>query len=255
MSRLDNWSNPNHAGYGLGVLQGRAWSGVVGVGSFDMRSFGARGTRDSGLLVLSMVLFVACAGVDQTAEETTTLITTGTASATSATVLATTSLSVEPPWSIETIELPDDPETITAVFAAMPSEVDGVPLEIVESDVLFPAVSYRNGEGRSLRLSALSITTLREFGEDMTTQEFLAGLAKGGEIEDVESNLESSSGETGLVWMTGSSPLTIEGTTTTESVATWTRVDGAWMFNVAADTPQGLTALVHAFIEATRAAG
>ena len=255
MSRLDNWSNPNHAGYGLGS-SGPAWSGVVGVGSFDMRSFGARETRNSGLLVLSMVLFVACAGAGQTAEETTPPITTGTASATSATVLATTSLSVEPPWSIETIELPDDPETITAVFAAMPSEVDGVPLEIVESDVSFPAVSYQNGEGRSLRLSALSIAELREFaGEDMTTQEFLAGIADSGEIEDVESNLESSLDEPGLVWMAGSSPLTIDGTTTTQYVATWTRVDGAWMFTVVADTPEGLTALVHAFIEATRAAG
>jgi len=213
--------------------------------------------RHFSFLVLSVVLFVACAGDDQSVENSTIPTTTTVpTSSTSREAADPEPLSVEPPWSLETIEMPDDPETITAVFAAMPGEVDGVPLEIVESDVLFPAVSYQNGEGRSLRLSALSITSLREFaGEDMTTREFLAGLADSGEIEDVESNLESSSGEPGLVWIAGSSPLTIDDTTTTEYVAAWTRVDGAWMFTVAADTPEGLTALVHAFIEATRAAG
>lgn len=159
-------------------------------------------------------------------------------------------LSTDPPWGLDTVDMPDDSEAINALMNAMPDEIDGASIEgrYLDGDQSFDLM-YADGTGRSLALGAISIAGFA--GEGMSSYDFLSILVEGGEIGDVESNLDST--ET-VFWMAGTSGVTADGATTTEYVAGWSGLDGEWIFSVSADTPDARTALIHAFVESLKGA-
>ena len=155
-----------------------------------------------------------------------------------------TSLSTEPPWGLDTIDLPDDTDAIAEVFAAMPAEVDGVPLEITDSQF----VAY--GADEHLRLGVLGLADAREFSgsTDMTVTDFLSVLVDSGELETDESELDDSKP---LVWVASTGR--VNGGLSHD--AAWAAPDGEWLFSVSADSPEARTELIHAFIIAVQTKG
>ena len=154
------------------------------------------------------------------------------------------SLSTEPPWGLDTVDLPENADAIAEVFAAMPAEVDGVPLEIADSEF----VAY--GADEHLQLGVLGLADIREFSgiTDMTVTDFLSGLVNSGELETAESELDDSKP---LVWVAS----TNRGNGDLFHDAAWAAPDGEWLFTASADGPQARSELIHAFINAVQAKG
>ena len=155
-----------------------------------------------------------------------------------------TSLPTEPPWGLDTVDLPDDADAIAEVFAAMPAEVDGVPIEMTASD----EVTFQGADGRQLRLAVLGLTFIQEFSgsTDMTVTDFLSVLVNSGELETAESALDASKP---LVWVAS----TGIGNGELFHDAAWAAPDGEWLFSASADSPEARTELIHAFINAIQA--
>ena len=161
-----------------------------------------------------------------------------------ATQTEVTSLSTEPPWGLDTVDLPDDTDAVAEVFAAMPAEVDGVPLETTDPEF----VSY--GADEHLRLGVLGLADIREFSgsTDMTVTDFLSVLVDSGELETAESELDDSRP---LVWVAS----TGRGNGELFHDAAWAAPDGDWLFTASADSPEARTELIHAFINAVQTKG
>ncbi len=155
-----------------------------------------------------------------------------------------TSLPTEPPWGLDTVDLPDDADAIAEVFAAMPAEVDGVPLETTAPEF----VAY--GADEHLLLGVLGVADIRDFSgiTDMTVTDFLSGLVNSGELETAESELDDSKP---LVWVAS----TNRGNGDLFHDAAWAAPDGEWLFTASADSPEARTELIHAFINAVQTKG
>jgi hypothetical protein len=136
--------------------------------------------------------------------------------------------------------MPEDAATLEDVFEAMPSSIDGVPLEGVVAD----GVVYSEGEARYLAVRASSMAGLPTGpeGEEMTTQRFVSLLMSEAETIEVEQLDESEP----LVYVAG----TALGDGETIYMGSWAIPDADLVFSVSADTPEARTQLVHAFIEA-----
>lgn len=154
------------------------------------------------------------------------------------------SLPTDPPWGLDTVDLPDDADAIAEVFAAMPAEVDGVPLEIADPEV----VGY--GADERLRLRVLGLADIREFSgsTDMTVTDFLSVLVDSGELETAESELDDSKP---LVWVASTGR--VNGGLSHD--AAWAGPDGEWLFTASADSPEARAELIHAFINAVQTKG
>ena len=157
-----------------------------------------------------------------------------------------TSLPTEPPWGLDTVDLPDDTDGIAEVFAAMPAEVDGVPIEMTAPD----EVTFQGADERHLQLRVLGVADLREFSgiPDMTVSDFLSVLVSSGELETAEFELDDSKP---LVWVAS----TNRGNGDLFYDAAWAVPDGEWILSASADSPEARTELVHAFINAVQAKG
>ena len=155
-----------------------------------------------------------------------------------------TSLPTEPPWGLDTVDLPDDSDAIAEVFAAMPDEVDGVPLEMTDGDGL----TLQGADERQLLLRVLALADIREFSgsTDMTVTDFLSVLVNSGELETAESELDASKP---LVWVAS----TGIGNGELFHDAAWAAPDGEWLFSASADSPEARIELIHAFINAIQA--
>lgn len=147
------------------------------------------------------------------------------------------------PGGLDTIQLPDNADVIADVLAAMPDEVDGVPRETTESNV----VTYMEGRERHLQLDVMEIASVREFSgvPDMTVVDFLSGMVDSGEMEAVESELDDSRP---LVWLTSET----RGDGRLLHVANWGHSDGEWVFSAIADTPEARTEIIRAFVDAAK---
>lgn len=159
------------------------------------------------------------------------------------------SLSLEPPWDLDTIDLTDDEQALEEVLNAMPPEIDGAPADRIEGT---HGVSYG-----TLFLRTTSLQELSEFSGDgaITVVDFLSVLVDSGELEDVESNhLDAAQS---LVWVAGTSSFKAEDSASPQTayVASWAEREGQWIFSVTADSSESRTRIVHAFIDAVRTIG
>lgn len=209
-----------------------------------------------GRLVLVLISFVvtlsACVSSDavdttttiQAAEPSTTTVATTTTTTTQPPTPA--ELRADPPWGLDTVDLPDDADGIAEVFAAMPAEVDGVPLEMTAPD----EVTFQGADERHLQLRVLGVADIREFSgsTDMTVSDFLSVLVSSGELETAEFELDDSKP---LVWVAATSRRNGD----LDYVASWAVPDGEWLFSASADSPEALTELIHAFINAVQTKG
>ena len=156
------------------------------------------------------------------------------------------SLPTDPPWGLDSVDLPDDADAIAEVFAAMPAEVDGVPLEMADGD----GVNLQGADERHLQLRVLGLADLREFAgtPDLTVTDFLSVLVDSGELETAESELDDSKP---LVWVAS----TGRGNGELFHDAAWAAPDGAWLFSASAESPEARIELIHAFINAIQGKG
>lgn len=155
------------------------------------------------------------------------------------------------PSGLDTIQLPDDADVIADVLAAMPEEIDGVPRETAQSNV----VTYA-GRERHLQLDVMEMASIREASgvPDMTVADFLSGMGEGGGIVGVESELDDSRS---LVWQTGKQTGDVGPSEDMPDapdiyIANWGQPDGEWVFTAIADSPEGRTEVVRAFVHAVR---
>lgn len=162
--------------------------------------------------------------------------------------VASVELSDEPPWGLDTVELPTDSSTLADVFASMPTSVDGVPID--EEFATPENIQYAEGEERYLLIRAISSEDIEAFtgGEMSNVQDFVAVSAESGEYEAVEaSQLDESQNLVYVAFSAIGDGELMYGTL-------WAEVDGNWVFSAAADTADARTGLIHSFIEACNAA-
>lgn len=155
-------------------------------------------------------------------------------------------LSNDPPWGLDGVEMPETADEVEQLIDLMP-EVVG---EAEKGEVAPRSVAYFGGDNR-MSLNVNSIGEIREFAgsETMTLAEFLTLMLGSGELQEIEAS-QLDEGER-LVWASAS--VLADGQTI--FVASWGQPDGEWGFNVEADTPQARTALIHAFVETVKTTG
>lgn len=154
----------------------------------------------------------------------------------------------DPPWGLDTVELPTDSGALAAAFAAMPDSVDGVPRD--EESATTENIEYSQGEERFLMIRAISTDEIVAFtgGEVSSAQEFVAMTVETDEYEALEaSQLDETQPVVYVAFSAVGDNELMYGTT-------WAATDGNWVFAAAADTPEARTELIHAFIEACETA-
>ena len=139
------------------------------------------------------------------------------------------------PYGLDSVDLPESDAEVSAVFDAMPPELEGLSRA---EDV--GAVARYGGE-----LNTLAAGLAADFDAETVLGDLSAFEDEpGAEVE--ASDLEA---EAGVVWLFGS--FEDEGGAGTVFVASWGEPDGEWIFSVNAETPELRAALVRAFIEST----
>jgi hypothetical protein len=141
------------------------------------------------------------------------------------------SLSDDPPWGLDQIDMPNPEAEVIAVLQALPA-IDGrQPI----FDAEFPATNYEPDEQKDwLGIGALSVDAepLESFAPDVRE-------AEGNTIEAT-----ALDPNTDLLWM----EFTRDRQTFTFA---WADPHGAWLFYATGHTAEFRTRLIHAFIEAT----
>jgi hypothetical protein len=159
------------------------------------------------------------------------------------------SLGNDPPWGLDTIEMPNDDAVLADVFAAMPDSVAGV--QIDEEYSAPTDIAYADGEERFLMIRAISLEEISAFaeGEEFTTQDFISMWVETDNYETlVASQVEE---DQPLVYAFGSAM----GDDVLQYGTVWAIPNGNWVFVASADTSDALTELVHAFITACDSVG
>lgn len=200
----------------------------------------------SWILCAVLVLLVTACGGDEAGEAPETTLPSTTA------VLTTTSTEGEtpardvdaPPWGLDDIEMPDTPEAVAAVFAALPAEVGG----LIRTDVSgrvpgAHSVEYTAVDGVVRTLSATPIAEVpAPEGRDLTPLEWLELMT--GALE----GFEAGSLEPGapLAWVAAAEQADED----IAYMAAWCVPAGAWYFAVTAESPESRAELIAAFIAA-----
>ena len=164
-------------------------------------------------------------------------------------------LSDEPPWGLDTIELPDREAEVAAVFAAFPDEIDGFSrwsihrtgVSYGELDPDGVAVDpYALGFINSLPLEQV-IEMVAPLDTDWTTIEWLTWVASPtSPFPPVEASALDPSRE--LVWVA-----TREADRPEKPgvfMVHWAKPDGSWTFSLQANSEAGRRQLVDAFLTA-----
>lgn len=164
----------------------------------------------------------------------------------------------EAPFGLSGSALPDDADAIEALFGRLPETVAGETARPLERQADRLLAAYGEADpmvGAPLMLGAISFADGDFFPTDFTAGVYVA--------------MASSSSDTGaegfgrdgdLAWLQATTTVSAEGDKPGTPVASrplhtlaWGELDGGWLFTAAADTPEGLEALVEAFVAATEA--
>lgn len=143
----------------------------------------------------------------------------------------------DPPWGLDSVDLPDDVDSIERVFAAMPDDVAG----LARLDAGPNEADY---EGDAL-VTVMQLGTPTENVSATNALEFLRRLSEAGKVGEVEMEQERLDGP--LVY-------TIYDTTGNGRhvyLISWGAPGSEFLFGVKAESPEDRMALVQAFVEAS----
>jgi hypothetical protein len=160
----------------------------------------------------------------------------------SATTKSTGAPSSEPPWGLNTIDMPDDAQSVQATFEAFPEEIGGVRRAGVSPN----EVSYGDG---STFVRAIDLAQAQAEGFPSTAPAYLGLLASSGEVVVEEKETNPNAGFVYLVSMnTAQDSPDAEPRETFD--AAWGAAGGGWLFVASANSAEEREALANAFLEA-----
>src|SRR5262245_3635391 len=157
----------------------------------------------------------------------------------------TGSPSSEPPWGLNTVDMPDDAGAVEATLGALPDELDGVQ----RADVSATEVSYGDG---STFVRAIDLAAAQAEGFPATVPGYLDLLEASGEVEVEEKELNPNAGFVYLVSMNTVQDSPDADPRTTFDAA-WGASGGAWLFVASASSAEERQALASAFLDAASA--
>ncbi len=147
------------------------------------------------------------------------------------------SLSDEPPWGLDQIDMPNTEADVIAGFEAMPV-IDGhqPTLSMMGQGDLYPTATYYESEEGGFGVE------IQAFADDDLHELISPDVMEGWNIEGFAVEPDSE-----LIWVAaGPAP---EDEVDAFAVL-WADPDGSWRFHALADTAEFRTKLVHAFVEA-----
>lgn len=158
------------------------------------------------------------------------------------------------PFGLGSVTLPRDEQAIAALFRQLPEKVDGQPRDqSLEPQGGRRVAAYGTPDPTFGPLLFLQVMNFEEgdfFPKDFTAGTFVAATA-----ENMDYGTESFGRDGDLVWIQAQSQAGVAGDKpgTPESVRSiytlaWGEVGSPWLFSAAAFTPEGLEALVRAFV-------
>jgi len=150
--------------------------------------------------------------------------------------------SSDPPWGLNTIDMPDDAQSVRATFEAFPEELRGVR----RADVSPNEVSYGDG---STFVRAIDLAQAQAEGFPSTAPAYLGLLASSGEVDVEAKETNPNAGFVYLVSMnTAQDSPDAEPRDTFD--AAWGAAGGAWLFVATASSAEQREALANAFLNA-----
>ncbi len=150
----------------------------------------------------------------------------------------------DPPWGLDSIELPDNARAAEAVLSEMPGSIGA--MDQINLDQL--SARYAGG-GENVSIHIGTMDEARQFAgdPDITLVEFMTALLGSGDLEAVEGS-EVDPNQS-LVWAS----VSVRAGEQIIYAATWGKPDGEWAFNVEASSPEARRDLIHAFVSAVQA--
>lgn len=159
------------------------------------------------------------------------------------------------PYELGDAILPADREAVLALFATLPGELDGAaarPLEDAPDRVIAAWGEIDPGLGSPpLRLIAMSLAGSDFFPPGFTAGDYIALGCDSGGSEVIGCGQDGQ-----LAWLQVQTTVGIAGEKpgTPDVVVplhtlTWGTVDGRWLYSAAATTPEGVAAIVTAFLD------
>ena len=158
----------------------------------------------------------------------------------------TGSPSSEPPWGLDTIDMPDDAQAVEATLGAFPEELEGVQ----RADVSATEVSYGDG---STFVRAIDLAQAQAEGFPSTVPGYLDLLESSGEVQVEDKELNPNAGFVYLV-STSTAQDSPDADARDTFDAAWGASGGAWLFVASASSPEEREALANAFLGAVSAA-
>lgn len=158
------------------------------------------------------------------------------------------------PLSLSTVTLPDDNAGVSELFARLPATVAGEPrVEYPEQQTDRMVAAYGTLDpdfGPPLTLQALNFATGDFFPTDLTAADFVAAGAGTTDYDAVAYGQDGA-----LVWIRAETTVAGGGnelgTPTSRRMLytlAWGEASSSWLFTAAAFSPEGLEALVSAFV-------
>ncbi len=154
----------------------------------------------------------------------------------------TGSSSAEPPWGLNTIDMPDDAGAVQATFEAFPQELGG----LQRADVSPTEVTYGDG---STFVRAIDLAQAQADGFPSTAPAYLGLLASSGEVEVEEKETNPNAGFVYLV-NTNTAQDSPDAEPRGTFDAAWGASGGAWLFVASAGSAEERAALAAAFLDA-----
>lgn len=152
--------------------------------------------------------------------------------------------------------VPADGEGVWAMFAALPATVHGLETNPLVDSADRIRASWGAEDpvfGPPLTLQALSFRDGDFFPTDFTAEQYVTMAAA-----DENAGVVGFGRDGDLVWIQAETMVGVEGdkpgtpeASMTLHTLSWGTLDGEWMFSAMASTPEGLEAVVIAYLEAT----
>jgi hypothetical protein len=150
--------------------------------------------------------------------------------------------SSEPPWGLNTIDMPDDAQAVQATLEAFPKALDGLKRDEVTATEVF----YGDG---STFVRAIDLSQAAAQGFPSTAPAYLGLLASSGEVEVEEKETNPNAGFVYLV-STNTAQDSPDAEPRKTFDAAWGASGGAWLFVASATSAEQREALAHAFLDA-----
>ena len=150
--------------------------------------------------------------------------------------------SSEPPWGLDTIDMPDDAQGVLVTMQAFPETLDGLDrAEVTTTEVYY-------GAGKTF-VRAIDLTQAHSEGFPSNVPAYLDLLADSGEVqvEDKETNPNA-----GFVYLvsTNTAQDSPDAEPRTTFDAAWGAAGGEWLFVASATSAEQREALANAFLNA-----